>query len=131
MSTRAVYTFFDLDGSSHHVYVHHDGYPTGAAEKFELTLASGKIWELPRFEADEFAAGFIAANKSDSGSVRLLLDPKSVCDVEYHYTVTQLKRGGPLSVQCGAVSNWDGEWNVDTLWIGELSTFISTGAAKL
>lgn len=60
MSTRALYTFRDNDGS-YNVYKHHDGYPTGAAIAIlnALTLA----WVLPRYEADEFAAGFVAANK--------------------------------------------------------------------
>ena len=63
MSTRALYTFRSEDGSDeHHVYVHHDGYPTGAADKIVAALEFA--WPLPRYEADEFAAAFVAANKS-------------------------------------------------------------------
>jgi hypothetical protein len=63
MSTRAMYTFRSADGSEeHHVYVHSDGYPTGAAEK--IVAALEYAWPLPRYEADEFAAAFVAANKS-------------------------------------------------------------------
>jgi hypothetical protein len=63
MSTRAMYTFRNADGSEEfHVYKHHDGYPTGAAEA--LVSALEHAWPLPRYEADEFAAAFVAANKS-------------------------------------------------------------------
>lgn len=130
MSTRAAYTFVDTDGATSHVYVHHDGYPEGAAEKFALTLASGQIWPLPRYEADEFAAGFIAANKREGGSVRLLADPKMVGDLEYHYTVTQAK-SGTLMVQCDGVSNWDDDWQAKTIWKGSLVNFIAKVAATL
>ncbi len=61
MSTRALYTFRDFDGEEHHVYKHHDGYPTGAAEA--LANALPYAWKLPRYEADEFAAAFVAGNK--------------------------------------------------------------------
>lgn len=61
MSTRAVYTFKDSDGSAFHVYKHHDGYPTGAAQW--LIAAKALAWPLPRYEADDFAAAFVAANK--------------------------------------------------------------------
>jgi acylphosphatase len=66
MSTRATYTFRDnsgnsLDGGPIHVYKHHDGYPTGAAQWIEAAL--DHAWSLPRFEASDFAAAFVAANK--------------------------------------------------------------------
>lgn len=65
MSTRAVYTFigcaeFDR-GERHHVYKHCDGYPSGAADA--IAAAIPLAWPLPRFEADEFAAAFVAGNK--------------------------------------------------------------------
>ncbi len=63
MSTRALYTFRSQDGDEeYHVYKHHDGYPMGAAAA--LTRALAFAWSLPRYEADEFAAAFVAANKS-------------------------------------------------------------------
>lgn len=61
MSTRAIFTFID-GNEKHHVYKHSDGYPKGAAQA--LTAALAYAWQLPRFEADEFAAAFVAANKS-------------------------------------------------------------------
>jgi hypothetical protein len=66
MSTRAMYTFIEPDHKDakrgFHVYKHHDGYPSGAAEAIEA--AQEYAWQLGRFEADEFAAAFVAGNKS-------------------------------------------------------------------
>ena len=85
MSTRAVYTFIDED-NHHHVYKHHDGYPSGAIEF--ILKALDKSWPLPRFEADEFAASFIAANKGSAGGVRLTTGPSAHGDLSYRYEIT-------------------------------------------
>lgn len=66
MSTRALYTFRDEDGTAYNVYKHHDGYPTGAARVIRDAI-NYYAWPLPRFEADEFAAAFCAAGKSAFG----------------------------------------------------------------
>ena len=42
------------------VYEHSDGYPDGAV--CWITKALEYAWPLPRFEVDEFAAAFVAAN---------------------------------------------------------------------
>jgi hypothetical protein len=62
MSTRAVYSFLGDNEAPRHVYKHSDGYPTGAVEWIEAAL--DHAWRLPRNENDEFAAAFVAANKS-------------------------------------------------------------------
>ena len=85
MSTRAVYTFIDED-DHHHVYKHHDGYPSGAIEF--ILKALDKSWPLPRFEADEFAASFIAANKDSAGGMRLTTGPSAHGDLSYRYETT-------------------------------------------
>ena len=80
MSTRAIYTFSDEDTAPIHVYKHHDGYPyasynSGRGEAGGLLWikkAKELAWELPRFEADEFAAAFVAANKTEAGGCRLI-----------------------------------------------------------
>ena len=64
MGTRAIYTFKD-GTDTFHVYKHWDNYPSGAAGFIEAAL--GYAFELPRFEADEFACAFIAANKKKDG----------------------------------------------------------------
>lgn len=63
MATRGVYIFSDQRTTPIVVYRHYDNYPTGAAEA--LLNALPHAWPLPRFEADEFAAAFMAGNKSD------------------------------------------------------------------
>ena len=69
MLTRAIYTFIDKD-SKHHVYKHQDN-DIRIAVKF-IGNALTKSWELPKFEAHEFAAAFIAANKKAADDVRII-----------------------------------------------------------
>jgi hypothetical protein len=69
MSTRACYRFIPENGPNDFpgvvtVYKHHDGYPEGAAKAIEATLPHA--FPLPRFEADEFAAAFVRANKKNA-----------------------------------------------------------------
>jgi len=90
MGTRATYSFDDGD-QIFHVYKHWDGYPEGAVEFIEAALKSS--WKLPQFEADEFAASFVAANKTgQGGDIRLLQSGHwreiSPDDIEYRYLVT-------------------------------------------
>ena len=82
MSTRGIYIFKDKDGTEFHVYKHHDNYPSGACEF--LVDALKKAWPLPRYEADEFACAFIAANKDSGGEVRLV--PHGVSEMGQDYT---------------------------------------------
>jgi hypothetical protein len=84
MGTRAVYTFIDEDGR-HSVYKHWDGYPAGAC-KF-IANARTLAWALPRFEADEFAAAFVAANKKAAGDVRLTSGTEAHGDLAYAYEI--------------------------------------------
>ena len=85
MSTRSVFTFKD-DFNEFHVYKHCDGYPSGALEAIEKTLQ--KAWELPRFEAADFGAAFIAANKSKGGNVHLTHSYENHGDLSYRYEIT-------------------------------------------
>lgn len=86
MSTRAVYTFRDSDGGLFAVYKHHDGYPTGAAEFIEK--AKALAWTGGRFDASEFAAAFIAANKTGAGGVYLSKGYRAHGDLDYDYVIT-------------------------------------------
>lgn len=89
MGTRCVFTFTDSNGDFN-VYKHWDGYPEGAA--VFLTRALDKAWPAGRFEADEFGAAFIAANKDGAGDVRLMgsCEPEDFpTDIEYHYQLMQ------------------------------------------
>jgi len=107
MSTRAVYTFVDNDGPEIHVYKHHDGYPEGEHGAIcTIGKALKYAWPLPRFEADEFAASFVASAKvadndsSPAGGVRLLNGGRDVFpgDIAYHYVVTT--KDGELFIEC-------------------------------
>lgn len=90
MGTRAVFTFKDED-QSFSVYTQYDGYPEGAAEF--LTKALPFAWALPRFEPDEFAAAFVAANKEKGGSIRLTTGADAHVDLDYEYEIFQSKNG--------------------------------------
>lgn len=95
MSTRALYTFKGTEDypGNYNVYKHSDNYPSGAADAIHraLTLA----WPLPRYEADEFAASFVAANKRQAGGVRLMpsgnaskVAQKNCTDIDYRYEIS-------------------------------------------
>lgn len=119
MSTRAIYTFTD-ERNTVHVYKHHDGYPKGAGEFIHKACALA--WRLPRFEADEFAAAFVAANKDGGGGVRLIGGAQEpwefASDCEYHYTVTC--KAGALYVTADSVSWWDGPGTLEKVFAGTL-----------
>lgn len=127
MSTRAVFTFED-DTESFHVYKHMDGYPSGAAEALVKALALA--WPLPRFEADEFGAAFIAANKTEGGNLRLLHTSGGYgaypADIAYRYLI---ETRHSQSQQCYLwVTVWATSFgfvrskvNETKLWVGPLS----------
>jgi len=129
MSTRALYTFSDEMGEFH-VYKHCDGYPEGAREF--ISLAMEYAWPLPRFEADEFAAAFVAANKSydgkpSHGGIRLMKSGHwkeiSTSDIEFHYTVSLKNK--QLHVQANSVHHdyATDVWSVVPIFEGTLDKF--------
>ena len=85
MSTRALYSFKDQN-DCHSVYHHYDGYPANALKL--INEAKSAAWDLPRFEADEFAAAFccIAKDKTKGGT-RLSLGPHMHGDLSYRYDI--------------------------------------------
>jgi hypothetical protein len=106
MGTRALFTFEDTT-ESFHVYKHSDGYPEGALEA--LRAAVPLAWELPRFEPDEFAAAFVAGNKSRPGHIRIMrsgtIEDICTADAAFWYVVTA--KGKELHISCYSVDNWD------------------------
>ena len=75
MATRAVYTFTGFSGKSdHHLYLHHDGYPTGAAWRFAVALS-----ETPE------PASFLAAFLSSQPRAEPIESPEQAADAEYRY----------------------------------------------
>jgi hypothetical protein len=109
MGTRAVYTFKDKH-ESFNVYKHYDGYPEGegagpGAYGF-IKAAKEFAWDLPRFEASDFAAAFIAANKQPGGGDIYFTDSyKNHGDLEYRYEITA--QGKNIVVQTFKVEEYD------------------------
>lgn len=97
MSTRCSIEFKDAFGSFN-VYQHSDGYPSSIVPNIQRALK--QAWELPRYEADECGAAYVAANKTGAGNLRLMDGgPRAwvkICDACYHYVVTL--EGGELLV---------------------------------
>ena len=88
MATRAVYTFTGFSGKSdHHLYLHHDGYPTGAAWRFAAA----------RSETPE-PASFLDAFLSSQPRAEPIESPEQAADAEYRYRV-QLMPGTDLQLQ--------------------------------
>lgn len=110
MSTRGCYTFVDIwdnERTEYHVYKHSDNYPEGEYGGIAaINAALNFAWELPRYEADEFAASFITANKDGQGNVRLLPQGDKAFhgrdvfpgDIEYHYIISC--SDGVLMIEC-------------------------------
>ena len=126
MGTRAIYQFQDNDGDECYVYKHYDNYPQGAVHFIEE--AKSMAWPFPRYEADEFAAAFVAANKNkNGGEVRLIshhfkdedeiLDAHSWCD--YHYVIYFDKTYKDLWVEVQeSFYQKDGSVKWKTIWEG-------------
>ncbi len=90
MATRAVYSFTGFPGvPERHLYLHHDGYPTGAAWRFATALRQ-------RSEPEAFAAAFLASQPG----AEPLAAPAQAADAEYRYRVQLLAGGGALQVAC-------------------------------
>lgn len=119
MSTRAVYTFIDST-DTFHVYKHHDGYPAWAAKSIEK--AKDKAWEFPRFEADEFAASFVAANKDGEGGVRIAHNFEQG-DLEYRYEIKSNEKTEPVvtAFERTTGDKWKEIWSGKFSKLGELA----------
>ena len=91
LATRAVYSFIDFpEVPEHHVYLHHDGYPSGAAWRFAAALFEGG-------EASSFLAAFLCTQHQ----AETLTRPEQAADAEYRYRVQLVLDADPhLQVQC-------------------------------
>lgn len=124
MSTRAMYTFKGF-GESHHVFKHHDGCLSSAADALENAIQLA--WRAPRYEPDEFAAAFVSGNKQQPGGVRLARSQTAFADVEFLYVVEPDKgTPGLLKLTAYSADFWDGKPKKTKIWSGPLSTFIVT-----
>lgn len=84
MSTRATYQIGDGFGIAT-IYIHHDGYPSGAAVYFEAARELAKTYERV-----SFLASFLWANKK----AELTAAHDAHGDTEYRYDVTRGLKGG-------------------------------------
>jgi hypothetical protein len=130
MSTRGIYQFTD-GNESFCVYKHCDNYPEGPHGGFAAIAKAGALsWKLPRFEPDEFAASFVAANKDGSGGVRLTQGgawhAAASLDCEYAYIIGMGANHREPVVQCFAIqSDYDtGEWTATSVYCHSLAKVI-------
>ena len=102
MATRAVYTFTGFPESPVcHLYLHHDGYPTGAAWRFAEALR-----ETPE------PASFLAAFLSTQPRAEPIQSPEQAADAEYRYWVKLVPGANPqLQVQCWRRLPGSSSWN--------------------
>ncbi|MEI7952225.1 MAG: hypothetical protein WCH37_06070 [Synechococcaceae cyanobacterium ELA182] len=91
MATRAVFSFIGFPGAPQcHLYLHHDGYPTGAAWCFAEALRENLE-----------PASFLAAFLSTQQQAEPLASPEQAADAEYRYRVQLVPDADPhLQVQC-------------------------------
>ncbi len=91
MSTRATLTIED-DHDTFHIYRHHDGYPnTPDGVINHINKAQSLAWELPRFEAADFAAAVLAVMKSRPGSVYMTKNADQHSDRAFHYVLSHTR----------------------------------------
>ena len=102
LATRAVYTFTGFPGAHvRHLYLHHDGYPTGAAWRFAEALR----------EAPE-PASFLVAFLNTQPNAEPIQSPEQAADAEYRYLVQLLADADPhLEVQCWRRIPGGDSWN--------------------
>ena len=91
MATRAVFSFTSFAGFPDcHLYLHHDGYPAGAAWRFA---------EAQREAPD--ASSFLTAFLRTQHQAEPLASPEEAADAEYRYRVELVPDAEPhLLVQC-------------------------------
>jgi len=91
LATRAVYTFTGFpELPVRHLYLHHDGYPTGAAWRLAEALR-----EAP--EPDSFLVAFLGTQPN----AEPIQNPEQAADAEYRYLVQLVSDADPhLQVQC-------------------------------
>lgn len=113
MGTRATITFMD-NQNEFVIYQHYDGYAKYVEDSMRLALQYA--WELPRFEAGDFAAAYIRATKERGGNIYLTHSPGDHDDLAYRYNVHTRGRG--LSVITYMLKE-------PNIWVGVRSTLIA------
>jgi len=101
LATRAVYSFTGFPGVPElHLYLHHDGYPTGAAWRF-----------LQAQRENSEPASVLAAFLRTQPRAEPIQSPEQAADAEYHYRVQLVSGPEPkLQVQCWRRIPGGGSW---------------------
>jgi hypothetical protein len=101
LATRAVFSFTGFPGNpEHHLYLHNDGYPTGAAWRFAAALR----------ETSQ-STSFLAAFLSTEPRAEPIRSPEQAADAEYRYRVQLVPGAKPhLQVQCWGRIPGGGRW---------------------
>jgi hypothetical protein len=102
LSTRAVYSFIGFPAAQEcHYYLHHDGYPSGAAWRFAAASR----------QSDK-AAAFLAAFLNSQPQAEALAGVEQAADAEYRYRLRLMASGDPqLQVQCWRRIPGGGNWH--------------------
>lgn len=102
MATRAIFSFTGFPGvPDHHLYLHHEGYPTGAAWRFAEAL---RVTPEP--------AAFLNAFLSAQPRAEPIQSPEQAAAAEYRYRVQLVSGPEPqLQVQCWRRIPGGGSWN--------------------
>ena len=95
MGTRTVITFKDAH-EEFSVYQHYDGYPSYVIQN--IASAIPFAWDFPRFEARDFGAAYIAANKTGAGVIYLTTNADAHGDLDFKYVVSVPKDANHLRV---------------------------------
>lgn len=99
MSTRATITVADQH-DSFDLYQPHDGYPDGPHGLVRhIAIARRLAWDLPRFEAGDFAAAIISVLKDRGGSTYLTKDADAHSDRSFHYRIETVREDTAHRVQ--------------------------------
>jgi hypothetical protein len=101
LPTRAVFSFTGFPGvPDHRLYLHHDGYPTGAAWRFAEALR-----ETPE------PASFLASFLSTQPRAEPIQSLEQAADAEYRYLVQLIPCADPhLQVQCWRLIPGSASW---------------------
>ena len=122
-----------IDGpdKTYAIYKHWDGHPQGVQPMIERALELA--WTLPRFEADEFAASFVAANKTGSGDVRLVNpDDARNTHFDFVYVIRHMEGSDKLNVTVGHCTGMDELYNItmEMTWVGYHTRVAEAYASK-
>jgi hypothetical protein len=103
LATRAVYSFTGFPHQPvRHLYLHHDGYPTGAAWRLATSLRH-----------DPSPIHFLTSFLSTQPGVVILATAEQAADAEYRYLVQRLPGSDPaLLVQCWRRIPGLNSWNL-------------------